>query len=163
MASFITQNGAMVTTAAFVPITTGTAIKTLLQIKAPAAAPIVIWKWGVNFDGSGTTPIKCELIDTGAIAATVTAAVAAGVVDLSGRGLTSNVQLSTTGTGYTASAEGTITATRPGDLQQILPGNYFQNEWSLGREFVVPAGNLVRVRVTATAAVNAACFICWDE
>jgi hypothetical protein len=160
---FITQNGPMVTTAAFVPITTGTAIKTLLQIKAPAAAPMVVWKWGISFDGTGTTPIKCELIDTVAIAATVTAHVSAGVVDITGRGLTSNVQLGTAATGYTASAEGTPTATRPGDLQQILPGNYYVNEFSLGREFIVPAGNILRVRVTATAAVNGECFVCWSE
>jgi hypothetical protein len=37
------------------------------------------------------------------------------------------------------------------------------NEWSLGREFVVPAGNILRVRVTATAAVNGECFVCWSE
>lgn len=163
MPSFITYNGAMPTTAAFVPVTTGTAIKTLLQIKAPAAAPITVWKWGISFDGTGTTPVKCELIETGTIAATVTAHAASGIVDMTGRGLTSNVQLSTTGTGYTATAEGTITATRPADNQQILPGNYFQNEWSLGREFVVPAGNILRVRVTIGTAVNAQCFVAWDE
>jgi hypothetical protein len=163
MASFITYNNAMVTTGAFNPVTTGTAIKTMLQVKAPAGGPMTVWKYGVSFDGSGTTPIKVELLDTGTVAATVTAHVAAGLIDMTGRGLTSTAQLSTTGTGYTATAEGSITTTRSADTQQILPGNYFQNEWSMGREFIVPAGNLVRIRVTATAAVNCQCFIAWDE
>jgi hypothetical protein len=163
MASFITYNNAMVTTGAFAPVTTGTAIKTMLQVKAPAGGPMTVWKYGVSFDGSGTTPIKVELLDTGTVAATVTAHVAAGLIDMTGRGLTSTAQLSTTGTGYTATAEGSITTTRSADTQQILPGNYFQNEWSMGREFIVPAGNLVRIRVTATAAVNCQCFIAWDE
>jgi hypothetical protein len=163
--SYITYNGPAVTTAAFAPVTTGTAIKTMLQIKAPSAAEMLIWKWGISFDGTGTTPIKCELIDTGTVAATVTAAVAAGVQNYgpAASAVTSAVQLSTTGTGYTASAEGSITTTRYGDLQQINPGNYFQNEWSLGREFYVPPGDIVRVRVTASAAVNCTCWIVWDE
>lgn len=164
MASFITYNNAMVTTAAFTPVTTGTAIKTMLQVRAPTSGPMTVWKYGVSFDGSGTTPIKVELLDTGTVAATVTAHVAAGLIDLTGRGLSSQVQLlSTTNSGYTATAEGTITATRSADTQQILPGNYFQNEWSSGREFVIPAGNYVRIRVTAATAVNCQCFIAWDE
>jgi hypothetical protein len=164
MASFITYNNAMVTTGAFNPVTTGTAIKTMLQIRAPAAGPMTVWKYGVSFDGSGTTPIKVELVDTGTVAATVTAYVASGLIDMTGRGLTSQVQIgSTTNSGYTATAEGTITATRSADTQQVLPGNYFQNEWSSGREFIVPAGNYVRIRVTATAAVGCQCFIAWDE
>jgi hypothetical protein len=163
MASFITYNNAMVTTAAFAPITTGTAIKTMLQIKAPTGGPMTVFKYGVSFDGSGTTPIKVELLDTGTIAATVTAHVAAGIIDMTGRTLTSAVQLGTSASGYTATAEGTITTTRSADTQQILPGNYFQNEWSSGREFIVPAGNIVRIRVTATAAVNCQCFMAWDE
>lgn len=164
MPDFIAYNGAMVTTAAYVPITTGTAIKTLLQIKAPAATGITIWKWHVDFDGTGTTPIKCELIDTGTVGATVTAHVAAGVQCLSAHyPITSGVQLGTTSTGYTSTGEGTITATRYGSLNSVLPGNGDRNEWSLGREFWVPPGNIVRIRVTATAAVNAMCFMCWEE
>jgi hypothetical protein len=161
---FIAYNGPMVTTAAYVPVTTGTAIKTLLQVKAPTATGITIWKWHVDFDGTGTVPIKCELIDTGTVGATVTAHVAAGVQCLSPHlPLTSGVQLGTTATGYTSSGEGTITTTRYGSLNTVLPGNGDRNEWSLGREVWIPAGNIVRIRVTATAAVNAMCFMCWNE
>lgn len=163
MPSYMTYNGAMVTAAAYVPVTTGTAIKTLLQIKAPSLAPMVVWKWGIDFDGTGTTPIKCELIETGTVAATVTAHSSTGIVQYSQGQVASQVQLSTTGTGFTASAEGTVTATRYAAINSVLPGNGDRNEWSLGREFYVAPNQILRVRVTAAAAVNAACFICWDE
>lgn len=164
MPSYFAYNGPMVTTAAYVPVTTGTAIKTMLQIRAPAAAPMVVWKWGLDFDGTGTTPIKCELIDTGTVAATVTAHVAAGIQQYGQSQVASQVQLgSTTNSGYTATAEGTPTATRYGSVNSVLPGNGDRNEWSLGREFYIPPGNYVRIRVTATAAVNCLAFILWDE
>jgi hypothetical protein len=164
MPSYIAYNGPMVTTAAYVPVTTGTAIKTMMQLKAPAAAPMLVWKWGIDFDGTGTSPIKCELIDTGTVAATVTAYVASGLQMLGQAQVASQCQIgSTTNSGYTATAEGTITATRYGSLNSVLPGNGDRNEWSLGREFYIPPGNVVRIRVTATAAVNCACYICWDE
>jgi len=163
MPSYIAYNGPMVTTAAYAPVTTGTAIKTMLQIKAPAAAPMIVWKWGLDFDGTGTVPIKCELIETGTVAATVTAHVASGIQPYSQGQVASQVQLGTSATGYTSSAEGTITATRYGSLNSVLPGNGDRNEWSLGREFYVPPGNILRIRVTATAAVNCACYVCWDE
>lgn len=163
MADYIAYNGPMVTTAAFTPVTTGTAIKTLLQVQAGANDPLTIWKWGISFDGTGSTPIKVELVHTGTVAATVTAHVAAGVQPIGPIQSASGATLGTSGTGYTATAEGTITTTRYGDLQQILPGNYFQNEFSLGREFYVPAAGIVRIRVTATAAVNAVAWMCWNE
>lgn len=163
MPSYICYNGPMQTTAAYVPVTTGTAIKTMLQIKAPAASPIVVWKWGLDFDGAGTAPIKCELIETGSVAATVTAHVASGVQPYGLSTVASQVQLGTSATGYTASAEGVITATRIGSLNSVLPGNGDRNEWSLGREFVVAPGNILRIRMTATAAVNALAYVLWDE
>jgi len=163
MPSYVAYNGPMQTTASYVPVTTGTAIKTLLQIKAPAAAPMTVWKWGLDFDGTGTAPIKCELIETGTVAATVTAHVAAGIQPYGLSTVASQAQLGTTASGYSASAEGAITATRIGSLNSVLPGNGDRNEWSLGREFVVAPGAILRVRVTATAAVNALCYVCWDE
>lgn len=163
MTSYIAYNGPMVTTAAYVPVTTGTAIKTLLQLTAGPNDPLTIWKWGIDFDGTGTTPIKCELVHTGTIAATVTAHVAAGIQPLGPEQVASAVVLGTGASGFTATAEGTITSTRYGSLNSVLPGNSDRNEWSLGREFWIPANGVVRIRVTATVAVNAACFICWSE
>lgn len=163
MPSYLAYNGPMLTTGSYTPITTGVAAKTLLQIKAPSAAPMLVWKWGVDFDGTGTTPIKCELIETGTVAATVTAHTSTGIYQYGQGQVASQVQLGTSASGYTSSAEGTITATRHAMLNSVLPGNGDRNEWSLGREFYVPPGNILRIRVTAASAVNAMCYILWDE
>lgn len=157
-------NGAAPTTAALVAVTTGTAIKTMLQIAPSTTRPIKVVKWGISFDGSAAaTPIKCELIQTD-VAATVTAHVAAGVQPYDDpNGPASTVTLGTAATGYTASAEGTITATRYGDLQFVAPTNQWAYEWSLGREFQVPVSKFLRVRVTAGTAVNCYTWVVWEE
>lgn len=161
--SYFAYNGPMVTTASYAPVTTGTAIKTMLQIKAPANAIMTVWKWGLDFDGTGTTPIRCELVETGTVGATVTAHTISGIQPLGLSTVASQVQLGTTASGYTATAEGTITATRYGSINSVLPGNGDRNEWSLGREFVIAPGNVVRIRVTAPTAVNCAAYLCWEE
>lgn len=163
MPSYFAYNGPMVTTGSYTPVTTGTSTKTMLQIKAPALAPMIVWKWGLDFDGTGTSPIKCELIDTGSVAATVTAHTSTGITIYGEGQVASQVQLGTTATGYTATVEGSITTTRYGSINSVLPGNGDRNEWSLGREFYIPPGNVVRIRVTAAAAVNCAAYICWSE
>jgi hypothetical protein len=161
--SYIAYNGPMVTTGSYAPVATATGVKTILQIKAPSAASMLVWKWGLDFDGTGTTPIKCELIETGTVAATVTAHTSTGIQQYGQAQLASQVQLGTTASGYSASGEGTVTATRYASLNSVLPGNGDRNEWSLGREFFVPAGNIIRVRVNASSTVNCMAYICWDE
>jgi hypothetical protein len=157
--TYLTFNGAMVTTAAHVPTATGTAIETHLQILP--LAPLRVLEWGISFDGSAAaTPIRCELIHTGTVAATVVAHVAAGVQPYNDPNITAApVTLSTAGTGYNASAEGTITATRYGDLQLIAPTNQYVKQWPLGEEFQVPANGVLRVRTTSTASVGCYCYV----
>ena len=161
---YIAANGAMPTTAALASITTGTAIKTLLQIAPSATRPLKVVEWGISFDGSAAaTPIKCELIQTD-VAATVTAHVAAGVQPYDDPNApASTVTLGTAATGYTAPAEGTTAATRYGDLQLVAPTGQYVKQWPLGREFQVPVSKFLRVRVTAGAAVNAYCYVIWEE
>jgi|SRR5215217_73415 len=154
----------MATTAAFAGVTTGTAIKTMLQVLAGASDPLMVWKWGIEFDATATaTPIKVELVHTGTVAATVVAHVAAGVQPYGAVQTASSVQLGTAATGYTASAEGTVTTTRYGDIHWVDPTQKLTWEWSLGREFFVPAAGVLRVRVTAPAAVNCVTWILWDD
>lgn len=156
-------NGAMPTTAALAPVTTGTAIKTLLQVATSSTGSLKVVEWGISFDGStAATPIKCELIQTD-VAATVTAHVAAGVqpYDDPNDG-PSSVTLGTTATGYTASSEGSITTTRYGDLQLVAPTGQYVKQWPLGREWKVPVSKFLRVRVTAAAAVNAYTYVIWE-
>ena len=160
-------NGAAPTTAKRVAVTTGTSIKTMLQIKmgtsgGPSRFKIV--EWGISFDGSAlATPISCELLTTGTVAATVTAHVAAGIQanDPLTTTPTSGVPFtfSTTTTGYTATDEGSIVASRTLDAQLILPLSQYVKQWPLGREPMVLATNYLRVRVHAGAAVNCLCYV----
>lgn len=166
MGQFYCFNGAAPTTAAPTAVTTGTAIKTLLQVKPGTNNPVWIKGWGISFDGSAAaTPIKCELLSTGTVAATVTAHVASGVQPWQPAGVlpASTVDLGTAATGYTATAEGTITESRHYDLQHIAPTNQYVLLFPLGDEPMVDAGDILRIRVTAAAAVNAYCWVRWDE
>ena len=164
MALYWAANGAMPTTAALTPVTTGTAVKTLLQIATPSTRAIKVVEWGISFDGSAAaTPIRCELIQTD-VAATVTAHVAAGVQPYNDPNAPASLMtLGTSATGYTSSGEGSITATRTGDLQLIAPTTSYVRMWPLGREFAVPISKFLRVRVTAGAAVLAYTYVVWSE
>ena len=165
MALFQIFNGPSPTTVAQVPVTTGTAIKTLLQLKLGAAVPKGrIIEWGISFDGSAAaTPIKCELLETGTVFATVTAYVAADIVKFGDPNdvdpTTSIFSVGTAASGYTGSAEGAIGATRVFDAQLIAPTNQYIKQFPLGREPVMNVGTSVRIRVTAGAAVNAYCYM----
>jgi len=154
----------MPTTAAFAPVTTGSAVKTMLQIAPPATRPLTIKAWSISFDGSAAaTPIRCELMQTD-VAATVTAHVAAGVQPYNDPNAPASlVTLGTTATGYTATAEGTITTTRQFDVQFIAPTNQYSYQWPLDNEPQVPVSKFLRVRVTAPVAVNCYCWVVWFE
>ena len=149
----------MPTTAAQAVVTTGVAIKTLLQVKLGTQNKGRIVEWGISFDGSSAaTPIKCELLETGTVFATVTASAAADIIKFGDPNdvdpTTSNFIVSTTATGYTATAEGTISATRMFDVQLVAPTNQYVKQFPLGREPTVNVSTSLRVRVTANAAVN---------
>ena len=67
--------------------------------------------------------------------------------------------MGTAATGYTASAEGTITVSRLFDAQLVAPTNQYIYQFPLGQEPVLVIGNACRIRVHAGAAVNAVCWI----
>jgi len=159
-------NGPMQTTAAAAAVTTGTAIKTLLQIKAGATSPLKICEWGISFDGfAAAAPGKVELIETD-VAATVTAAVANDITKydalalLAGNPTTDFIEVGTAATGYTATAEGSITATRDLDGPQFMaPTTQFIKQFPLGSEPIIQPAKFARVRVLFSAAVNAFCYM----
>lgn len=153
----------MPTTAAQAPVTTGTSIKTLLQLKPFNQCKITAW--GISFDGSAAaTPIKVELCETGTVFGTVTASADADCVKMNGAdqavASVAGLTLGTTATGYTCTSEGSITTVRMFDAQLVAPTNQYIYQFPLGQEPVLVIGNATRVRVTAGAAVNA---ICWIE
>jgi len=166
MALYQIFNGPMPTTAAQVAVTTGTAIKTLLQVQPSATNIIKVVEWGISFNGSAAAAgIECELLETGAIAATVTASAAADIVPLDAEALangtvsTNLIQIGTTATGYTSTSEGSIVATRVFDVQLVQPTNQYIKQFPLGLEPVIQVSKFLRIRVTAAAAVNAICYV----
>jgi hypothetical protein len=160
---FIIFNGPMAAAAAQQKVSTGTTIKTLLQIKP--FNPCKIKEWGISFDGSAAaTGIQCELLDTGTIFATVTASVDADVMkwgSVADQAVASvtGLTLGTTATGYTSTGEGTITTTRVFDAQIVQPTGGYVKQFPLGVEPQCIIGNAVRIRVTAPAAVGATCYL----
>jgi hypothetical protein len=162
MALYLIGNGPQQTTAAFAVVTTGTAIKTLLQVKPGSTQIMRVVEWGISFDGSAAaTPGKVELIETD-VAATVTASAAVDITKLDGDALTAGdpttaiFSVGTSATGYTATVEGTITAVRNLDGPQLIaPTTQFSKQFPLGQEAIIQPGKFARIRVTFGAAVNA--------
>jgi hypothetical protein len=162
MGLYLIANGAMPTTSIFTPVTTGTSLKTMLQLKTFNVVKIV--EWGVSFDGaSAAAGIKCELIDTGTVFGTVTASADADVFKLGGSdqaaASVAGLTLGTSATGYTCTSEGSITATKIFDLQYVQPTGQYVKQFPLGREPTVIVGNACRIRLHAAAAVNAYCYM----
>lgn len=163
---YLVANGPMQTTAAFAPVTTGTAIKTMLQVKPFIPAKVV--EWGISFDGfAAALPIRVELIETD-VTATVTASVDADVTKLSDvadavAASVAGLTLGTSATGYTATAEGTITAVRNLDAPQFVsPTGGYWKQFPLGHEPLIQVAKFARVRVTAGTAVNCYCYLVVD-
>ena len=132
----------------------------MAQILHPSNALIIV-AWGISFDGdAAATPVQCELIHTTTIAATVTAYAANDVTLFSApAGNVPGLTLSTSGSGYSASAEGSVVApVRVGDYQQVAPSNQDVYQFPLDQEFTIPAAGVGRIRVTAGTAVNAVCW-----
>lgn len=163
MAVYTIINGPMPTTAAPSSVTTGTAIKTMLQVLP--VLPASILAWGISFDGSAAaTPGKVELLTTGTVAGTVTASANADIMPFDDPNAPANASnspfsLSTTATGYTCTSEGSITTVSMKDLQLIAPTGEYVYEFSEGKRPGVKANDVLRIRVTFGAAVNAYCWV----
>lgn len=168
---YTAYNAVAPTTSAFVPVTTGTAPKTMLQIATPASQGIRLRAWGICFDGfTAAAPVVCTLFDGSGGASVLTAHVAAGIHQYDAEALagggTSIVTLGAAATGYAgagAPTEGTVASTRVADRQLVPPSSGYSYEWALGKEFQVAASRFLRIRVDAVAAVGCMCWIRWEE
>lgn len=166
MGIYQAYNGPAPTTAAQVAVTTGTSIKTLLQISTPSTAPIWVMEWGISFDGAAAAAgVQCELLTTGTVGATITAHATSGMhpIDDPLGPASIMVTTGTTNTGYSASAEGTITTTRILDSQFVQPTGQYKFLWPLAEYPYIPVSTILRVRVKAAAAANALCYVRWRE
>jgi hypothetical protein len=161
-------NGPAPTTAAQQSVTTGTSIRTMLQLATPASRMIQILEWGFSLDDPPGADGVVELLQTD-VAATVTAHVASGVINLDPNGTASLLTLGTSATGYTATAEGSTTAARVFDAVSLSSVSG-ESGLSYVRTFmpddrpIVAVSRFLRVRATTpTTASDMRCFVTFQE
>ncbi len=164
MALYKIYNGPFPTAASQLAVTTGTAIETMLQVKGVTAITMKVKAWGVSGDGAAAAAgVQYELVETGTIFATVTAHVAADIVAWDAQALdilsTTYFDVGTAATGFTATVEGSIVASRVFDSQFVQPTGQYAWEFSLGNEPIISAVSALRIRVTAAAAINAISWV----
>jgi hypothetical protein len=168
MAQYQIFNGPFPTTASQAWVTTGTSIKTMLQLKGVTALRYKIIEWGIDLDGAAASIVTCELLETGTVFGTVTASAAGDLVGLDAQGLattsTTYFSVGTTATGYTCTGEGSITATRVFDARVLTcpatgAGAQYTKQYPLGREPYADAVSALRIRVKASVAVNCLCYV----
>lgn len=168
MHRFKTWNGPMPTTAAQQQVTTGTTIKTMLQLATPSTRQIQLIAWGFSVDDPPGADAVVELLQTD-VAATVTAHVAAGVQPLDPNAPASLLTLGTSATGYTSSAEGTTTAARVFDAVSLssVSGEsplVYSYQFMPDERPIIAVSKFLRVRATTpTTAVDMRCWVVWDE
>lgn len=168
MHRYKTWNGPMPTTAAQQSVTTGTSIKTMLQLATPSTRMIQLIAWGYSIDDPPGADAVIELLQTD-VAATVTAHVAAGVQPLTPGAPASLLTLGTSATGYTSSSEGTTTAARVFDAQSLSSTSQespltYAYQWMPDERPIVDVSKFLRVRATTpTTAVDMRCWVVWDE
>lgn len=170
MHRYICWNSNMPTTAAQASVTTGTAIKTMLQIATPATRQIQLISWGFSLDDPPGADSVIELCQTD-VAATVTAHVASGVIPLDPNAPASLMTLGTSATGYAASAEGTPTAVRVFQAislssisAEAAAAMNYTYQWMPDERPFVAVSKFLRIRATTpTTAVDLRGYVCWDE
>ena len=145
-----------------VEVATTTSMKTVLQVATPSTTDIRIVAWGVSFDGVVPTdpPGQVYLVDVD-VAATVTSQ----TPELWGSGF---LQASlcvggTSATGYNASAEGTIGASRMLDEQEVHPQQGYSIWWPSDARPPLRVSRFLRIRTLFSVSVNCIPWIIWDE
>ena len=165
MHRYKTWNGPMPTTAAQAKVAVANGVKTMLQLSTPATRQIQLIAWGFSADTA--TAGEIELLQTD-VAATVTAHVASGVQPLDPNAPASLLTLGVSNTGYTASAEGTTTASRVFDVQFLAasspPNLSYSYQWTPAERPIIAVSKFLRVRTTfAATTTSLVTWICWDE
>lgn len=167
--TYAVTNGAAPGVAAPIMITTGTAIKTMIQLNAAVATPAIRFvEWWVEFDGStAATPIKVELMrHTATGQTTLSAYAAADIAKVNDPNASATgVQLGAGQSGFSnTTAEITPTGT-PVSLEThfVPPTSGIYVQFPLGREPEVQVNAYARVRTTAGAAVNCYAGLMWAE
>lgn len=168
MGKFKAYNGPAPTSAQQLAVTSGTAIKTMMQLATPSTKGITVCAWGITHDGHAScTSASAELIVV-EDAATVTAYGAGDITRFSPNDEDSLLTLGTTASGYTSTSEntGAITVNDVLDSVYLVPTTADRHimQWPLGEAPIVAASRFVRIRVTmAGNATNVRCWLEWTE
>lgn len=162
------MNGAAPGAAAAVPISTGNAIRTMMQIATNTTTPAIRFvEWWAEFDGStAATPIKTELIrHTGGPQTTLTAYASADIARVNDPNApTSSIQLGTALSGFSnTTTEVTPTGAVSLETHFVPPTSGIYVQFPLGREPEVQVSAFARIRVTAGATVNCYAGLMWEE
>jgi len=163
-------NSAMVTTASMVAVTTGTTIKTMLQLSLPATRMIKILAWGFSTDDPPGADAVFDLIESDT-AATVTAHVASGVQPVPSGIPASLLTLGVSATGFSSSSETAPTVTRTLDIVRMssvsaeaAPVMEYPRKFDWDEAPTIAVSKFVRLRATTpTTAVDLTCWIEWCE
>lgn len=167
--TYAVTNGAAPGAAAPAAITTGTAIRTMLQLATNTTTPAIRYvEWWVEFDGStAATPIKVELMrHTATPQTTLTAYVTADIARVNDPNApTSSLQLGTALSGFSNTTTETTPTGTPVSLEThyVPPTSGIYVQFPLGREPEVQVSAFSRVRTTAGAAVNCLAGVMWAE
>lgn len=162
---YFIHNSAQATTAAPVKQPTGSAIRTMVQLRPALSVNARVKAWGCSFDASvAATPGQVELFETTAAATMSTAYAAADIQPYTpynalantagATGVPFNLSTATSGFATAAVTEGTVAGYRAADLEQIAPTGQYAYQWVLGDEFEITPQMYLRVRVTFAATVN---------
>lgn len=161
---FLIYNGPMQTNAAPAKVSlTGGVLKTLMQIAPLVSCKLV--EWGISFDGyAAAMPGTVEIIETDISATLTTAYVSNDFTKVTHPQDTTVIStlftLSTSGSGYTASAEGTVISLRNLDAPQLIaPTTEFIKQVPLGGEAILQAGKYSRIRAGFAGTVSALCYM----
>ena len=166
--AYISWNGPAPTTAAQVSVAVANGVKTMGQWSTPATRQMRLIGWGYSIDVAPAAAGTVELLQTD-VAATVTAHAASGLINLDPNGTASLLTLGVSNTGYTASAEGTTTASRVFAARKIpiAAGSTdltYDYEWMPDARPLVAVSKFLRVRTTFTATTpTMLCYVVWDE
>jgi hypothetical protein len=166
--TYTVLNGDVPGAAATAPISTGTAIKTMLQLATNATSQAIrVIEWWTEFDGSAAaTPIKVELLrHTGGPQNSLTAYTAAMIAKSNDPNApASTVQLGVALSGFgTGATEVTPTTVVNISTHLVPPTSGIYIQYPLGREPEVQISAFLRHRTTAGAAVNCYAGVSWEE
>ena len=166
--SYIVWNGPAPTTAAQASVAVANGVKTMLQLSTASDMQIRIAGWGYSIDVAPAGIGTVELLQTD-VAATVTAHVSSGVINLDPNGPATRLTLGVSNTGYIASVEGTTTASRVFDAKKVpvAAGSTdltYDRVWPYGSGPLVAVSKFLRVRTTFTATTpTMLCYVIFDQ